>query len=567
MDADELPVEVTEDKLVFEKNPKYKKGDVIVSGMIEKAEAGFIRRVIDAEKENNQFVFYTEPALLTDVFEKAHIVKYMQLTENGLEVVSVQQVDGLEVGSQQQGAFRNMSMEADTSTYQMPEVEVKPSSDYMFGAEVEIKDEGVTLSGEAGINAWIQIDMNIDHGDVQCSMAVKSAGAVDVLIDYSDGLIGSGGSIDETFFKKNLPTGEFLVAGIPLVFTNEIEMHAETSAEIEGSIGYAYNASFNATQGFQYDSKTGKVEELNEFNTKTPGIEFKAIEVSANASAGVSAHLIVKLYGCSGIDVSVGVDGEVVGTVKVSTKTSGIRDIGALNMEIGPEITGTLAVDIPVIAPGLIEQPLFTVNLPKFWEYHWPEEEKIYITRWGEAHQTKYPTFQFEVPDGWKVVTEELDSAPDVIREHVELQNDEGLTVEYWDFPNLLGGHGHAASKAEITKAAYSDFEPGYPEGTDEDYSYLGKFMVAKVHGIATMMGTIEDDWSPCDYTSYAVLPENFEKEIVYVGRSGQLETFSFQYPTYHVFMAHAPEGQFTEEQEAEVIAILKSFKVTNSAY
>lgn len=281
----------------------------------------------------------------------------------------------------------------------------------------------------------------------------------------------------------------------------------------------------------------------------------------------MSAHLIVKLYGCSGIDVSVGVDGEVVGTVKVSTKTSGIRDIGALNMEIGPEITGTLAVDIPVIAPGLIEQPLFTVNLPKFWEYHWPEKEKIYITRWGEAHQTKYPTFQFEVPDGWKVVTEELDSAPDVIREHVELQNDEGLTVEYWDFSNLLGGHGHAASKAEITKAADSDFEPGYPEGTDEDYSYLGKFMVAKVHGIATMMGTIEDDWSPCDYTSYAVLPENFEKEIVYVGRSGQLETFSFQYPTYHVFMAHAPEGQFTEEQEAEVIAILKSFKVTNSAY
>ena len=203
MDADELPVEVTEDKLVFEKNPKYKKGDVIVSGMIEKAEAGFIRRVIDAEKENNQFVFYTEPALLTDVFEKAHIVKYMQLTENGLEVVSVQQVDGLEVGSQQQGAFRNMSMEADTSTYQMPEVEVKPSSDYMFGAEVEIKDEGVTLSGEAGINAWIQIDMNIDHGDVQCSMAVKSAGAVDVLIDYSDGLIGSGGSIDETLDVRN----------------------------------------------------------------------------------------------------------------------------------------------------------------------------------------------------------------------------------------------------------------------------------------------------------------------------------------------------------------------------
>lgn len=41
------------------------------------------------------------------------------------------------------------------------------------------------------------------HGDVQCSMAVKSAGAVDVLIDYSDGLIGSGGSIDETLDARN----------------------------------------------------------------------------------------------------------------------------------------------------------------------------------------------------------------------------------------------------------------------------------------------------------------------------------------------------------------------------
>ena len=46
---------------------------------------------------------------------------------------------------------------------------------------------------------------------------------------------------------------------------------------------------------------------------------------------------------------------------------------------------------------------------------------------------------------------------------------------------------------------------------------------------------------------------KNFEKEKVYVGRSGQLETFSFQYPTYHVFMAHAPEGQFTEEQERKL--------------
>ena len=54
-------------------------------------------------------------------------------------------------------------------------------------------------------------------------------------------------------------------------------MHAEASAEIEGTIGFSYHASFDATQGFQYDSKTGKVEELNEFNPKTQELNLKQL--------------------------------------------------------------------------------------------------------------------------------------------------------------------------------------------------------------------------------------------------------------------------------------------------
>ena len=258
--------------------------------------------------------------------------------------------------------------------------------------------------------------------------------------------------------------------------------------------------------------------------------------------------------------------GSVEGTVKLASTTESVGDIGQLDMEIGPDISGTLVAKVPVFASGLIEQPLFTVQLPSFWEGHWPTEEGVYMTRWGQVNQTTYPTFQFKIPKGWEVTTEEIEYAPNPVREHVEMENDEELTVSYWDFSSELGMYGHMASWAEITKAADSEFEPGIPEGSDEDYSYIGKMMVAKIH-VTKEMGMTDQDWVPADWTFYAVLPESFAKEIDFAGLSGMLETFSFQYPHYHVFIASAPDGTFTKEQEAEVIDILKSFTTTSSIY
>ena len=40
------PVRVNENNLIFEKDPGYKKGDVIVSGSISTAKNGFIRKVV-----------------------------------------------------------------------------------------------------------------------------------------------------------------------------------------------------------------------------------------------------------------------------------------------------------------------------------------------------------------------------------------------------------------------------------------------------------------------------------------------------------------------------------------
>ena len=546
MSENELPAEVTDDRMVFEKNPKYKKGDVIVAGCIPQAENGFIRRVIQVEKADRAYIFYTEPAVVTDVFEKAHIVRRFQLTEGGMKEVAYHQVDGLTVAEDNDSKLQNLSAQSeengsgkDQSENNDSDISIMPNTEYMFGASIEISDDDISISGGAGVSAWLEMNIDIDHGEIVCSMALKSEGGADISVDFAESLLDLPDlpSIEKTILRKRLPNGEILFSGIPLVFTNEIEITAEAEASIEGSIGVSYNVSFDGTQGFEYDSKTGKVEELNEVNADTSGLEWKAVEVSASASAGADAHLIVKLYGCSGIDASIGVHGSVEGTVKLASTTESVGDIGELDMEIGPDVSGTLVAKVPVFASGLIEQPLFTVQLPPFWEGHWPAEEGFYMTRWGQVNQTTYPTFQFKMPKGWEVTTEEIEYEPNPVREHVEMENNEGLTVAYWDFSSELGMYGHMASWAEITKAADSEFEPGIPEGIDDDYSYIGKMMVAKIH-VTKEMGMTDQDWVPADWTFYAVLPESFVKEIDFAGLSSMLETFSFQYPHYHVFMA-----------------------------
>ena len=82
------PVSVTDDSIIFNLNPGYKEGDVIVSGITSTSKNGFIRKVIGIENKGDNYVIKTEPAVLTDVFEKAQIYKRIKLTEEGNKSVS-----------------------------------------------------------------------------------------------------------------------------------------------------------------------------------------------------------------------------------------------------------------------------------------------------------------------------------------------------------------------------------------------------------------------------------------------------------------------------------------------
>lgn len=188
-----------------------------------------------------------------------------------------------------------------------------------------------------------------------------------------------------------------------------------------------------------------------------------------------------------------------------------------------------------------------------------------YTTRYGKVHAVSCPTFQFDYPDNWIIDAEEMDDS--AFSERVIFSNGNGATVTYMDYKNKngLGSDGRMANQVEVTKVSDSGFIPGYPVGTDTDYSYLGKFVVAKIKIISELYLDSDGDYTPFDgATLYAVVPESYIGTHEVVGWGGMYTKFSFEYPSLYTFIAEHSGGTFTPEEEREVIAILSSFRCQN---
>lgn len=302
---------------------------------------------------------------------------------------------------------------------------------------------------------------------------------------------------------------------------------------------------------------------------------------------------------------SIDITGEWTGTYLGVGDDKGTAVLNIAEME-GDKITGTYSytpnkvstyiqpgsynviVDVPVFAQGLNDQYLFKIKLPPFWSDHWEssadwkndlertetgkqndglkeilKQGNTYVTRYSEQNAISCPVFQFDYPSGWDIQSEEMsDGIDNPIEEKVVLVNDRGVTVTYWDCSRTLGGYSRSVVKAEISKVGDSEFVPGFPAGTNTDYSSLGSFMVAKVHLVGEMDSKLDSDYNATDSEFFAVVPASYEGEREFQGQAGFVDEFSFEYPTPYAFIAEAPDGQFTPEEEKEVIEILKSFKI-----
>ena len=578
------PVSVTDDSIIFNLNPGYKEGDVIVSGITSTSKNGFIRKVIGIENKGDNYVIKTEPAVLTDVFEKAQIYKRIKLTEEGNKSVSYSIGKDGNNGAVQ---VQNAMSEIDNSYRTIMLADKKETDDenngteYVFGQKFEKESDPFTISGEAGFDVWLDIKVEIKHGNITCGMAIKSKEGGKILLKC-----GKDWNKEKEWglWEKSLPNYEFVVAGIPIVVTNKLELNAEAGAELEGNIGLSYELASETTTGFEFKSKTGKVKEIKEIDYDSDGLQWETISVSGEASAKIAIHYISKLYGCSGIDVSAGISGKAEGEVNQTANTDlegGYA--GSLDLSINPEIQGELIVDIPVFAEDMKKQPLFEAEMKPLWSKHWESSVKWkddlewtetgkqgskYITRYSEVNNIACPVFQFDVPWGWKIESEEVGNGLDEIDEKVVLTNEKGVTVTYWACQHQLGGKSELMLKADISKAADSEFKPTIPDGVgvdessaDEPYANLGTMIVAKIHVTGEMDMKIDTEYSDCDSVFYAVVPEAYVGEREFIGQAGEVDEFSFSYPTPYAFIAESADGTFTAGEEKQIINILKSFK------
>ena len=407
-ESDKQPILVEDDKITFDSNPRYKKGDVIVSGITSSAPNGFIRNVTGVQKTKGKYIIQTEPAVLTDVFEKAHIYKRIELAESQNESES----------------YHIKNMNAVTNELQSSNILCKTEdedngTDYMFGKSFEEKEDPVSLSGEAGTSAWVEVSIDIVHGDIKCGIAIRTKEGAKASLECS---ASYSKELEKQLLTKKLPDYQFIVAGIPIVVTNELEIYTEAEINLEGNIGVSYELTAETTQGFNYNSKTGKVEEINQITCESDGLQWNTISISGDTSAGSSVHLITKLYGTSGMDMSLKIAGKAEGEAKVTTNKELDGYAGSLDLSIVPEIKGEIVVDTPVFDKNLLKQPLFEAALKPLWEKHWESsvnwqddlqwKENDKNEESQETTKVSYSNEYFEVivPESWEgewTVTEE----------------------------------------------------------------------------------------------------------------------------------------------------------------
>ena len=627
MDKKKKPINVNDDNLIFESNPKYKEGDVIVAGEISGAEDGFIRKVVSVKKATGGYVVETQSALLTDVFEKAYIEKRLKLTKDGVQEVSnnvsrkdtdkavetVQMMsakmeknysviemaekkkdssssDGTETQndskSKEDGDKKTQNdSKSKESDNEDPEKE-KPESEYEFGKVFEETIDEVTISGDAGVDLDVHLMLDINHGNIKYGMAMYRKASASLTVDLKKGM---NKGYEKQLFEKKLPNYTFFVSGVPIVITNQLESNLTGKIGIEGNWNMSLSWLDEQTVGFIYDSKTNKVKEIKDPKEQkdiSDGIEWSTIaSAKGGASAGIDIHLITKLYGTCGGDISAGIFGNASGEVSLSNREDQYY-AGTVNLSIVPNLTGKLVVDLPLVSEELMEVEIFNKDLPAIWEKEWksswkPEDDlnysdtgeqwNLYKTRYGEVNNVPATEFQFKIPFGWNVESEGVsdgltgvDGVSD-IEEKVVLSNERGVTVTFWSLAHELGGRsGVSMLQADITKADDSEFVPGFPDGTNTDFSTLGNFIVAKVHIIGELDMKRDSDFTPVDSgaTFYAVVPESYLGTREFVGQAGNVDEFSFDYPTPYAFIAESSDGTFTVGEERDVVKILKSFKV-----
>lgn len=392
---DELqPLDVTDDSIIFNYDPGYEVGDIVVAGIIDAAPNGFIRRITAVSIEGDDYCYATEYAVLTDVFEEAHIIKTFAVTDE--EVRDVEEIDNnvmsLNLSSTADDAIVQSLVYAENknaNVMQTSDTKIKPSENGL-GVIVELSEnvgENLEVSGKVEVNTYFELKIDIEDGEIEFGMAIHTDTSGELFVGIQEELFDKddkdnfNGEYEKEIISKALPNIQFAIGPVPVVITNDFELSAEISAQLEGQIGTTVGVDAQRVSGFEYSSRTNEVKEINEKDYLSDGIDWKTeAKASGELEAGIYAHLVTKLYGSSGTDLAVGIAGDLSGEL-----AAGIDDklepivYGKLSLSIGPKASGKIVVTVPVIDYELLETEILKVTLPAFWEKEWETPDPMLI--------------------------------------------------------------------------------------------------------------------------------------------------------------------------------------------
>ncbi len=89
--------------------------------------------------------------------------------------------------------------------------------------------------------------IDIEHGEIECGITARTEEGAKASVECSQSYTKE---LEKQLSKKKLPNYQFLVAGIPIVVTNELEIFANAEMSLEGNIGASYELTSETTQGF-----------------------------------------------------------------------------------------------------------------------------------------------------------------------------------------------------------------------------------------------------------------------------------------------------------------------------
>lgn len=446
------PIVVTENELIFTVDPQYTKGDVVVAGIINAAPNGFIRKVVETEKEGSQYIVRTEYGVLTDVFEEVHITKSFVLSEIGMQEVTVSDLPMKNVNVEKQEQASN-----DLMTYLLTHNQYSKSptfaqlsasrQDYQFSKEFDYDfEEGVSVNGSVEIEVWIELQMDISDGDIEIDF---------IAYDEFDGelFVGCNASAKKEFVKellaKQLPNFQFMISIVPVVITNEIEVTVEGEFYVEGEIGTLLELQSRNASGFRYESKTNSVHEIQEREYLSEGIDWgTGTEASGGENVGVFLHLETKLYDSAGFDIAVGIAEEIEGKISatINEMHNGLDYIGLIDMSVHPKLQGNIVVTVPIIDRQLVDAALFDVTLEPFWEYHWNSGED-----WEQQLEMQKISKMDATSEWYQVYSKIIDD-----------------TKSYQNAPIIFFGEYYHAEGVEIDTEGAGGVSSGYPLDSEE---------------------------------------------------------------------------------------------------